>query len=98
MGVGLYSFTNECISILWIKYIRIVYEYTKGKIPLIGVGGVDSAEKAYEKIKNGASVIQLYTGMVYQGPDIAQKISKELVEIVRNKGANNISELVGTKK
>ena len=78
--------------------INMFYKILKNKIKIIGVGGVDSASSAYEKIKNGASVIQLYTGMVYQGPDIAQKISKELVEIVRNKGANNISELVGTKK
>ena len=78
--------------------INMFYKILKNKIKIIGVGGVDSVSSAYEKIKNGASVIQLYTGMVYQGPDIAQKISKELVEIVRNKGANNISELVGTKK
>ncbi len=68
------------------------------KIKIIGVGGIDSAESAYEKILNGATLVQLYTGMVYKGPDIANKISDELNNLVRKQGANNVSELIGTKK
>ena len=68
------------------------------KIKIIGVGGVDSGKSAYEKIINGASLVQLYTGMVYQGPNIASKITKELIEITKNHSVKNISELVGIKK
>ncbi|MDC3026427.1 quinone-dependent dihydroorotate dehydrogenase, partial [Candidatus Pelagibacter sp.] len=52
---------------------------------------------AYEKIIRGASLIQLYTGMVYRGPDIANKISQELIEILTKDGIKNISEIVGSK-
>ena len=65
------------------------------KIPLIGVGGVDSAEKAYEKIKNGASLIQLYTGMVYEGPGLVNKINKQLSVLIEKDGFSNIFEAIG---
>ena len=77
------------------QQLKLVYEYTKGKIPLIGVGGVDSAEKAYEKIKNGASLIQLYTGMIYQGPGLVNKINKKLSILIEEDGFDNIFEAIG---
>jgi dihydroorotate dehydrogenase len=61
------------------------------------VGGVDSGKSAYEKIINGASLIQLYTGMIYKGPNVASKISNELIDILKNEGIKNISEAIGTK-
>jgi len=78
--------------------INKFFKILKSKIKIIGVGGVDSGKSAYEKIINGASLVQLYTGMVYQGPNIASKISKELIEIMKNHSVKNISELVGIKK
>ena len=78
--------------------INKFFKILKTKIKIIGVGGVDSGRSAYEKIINGASLIQLYTGMVYKGPNIASKISKELIEITKNHGVKTISELVGIKK
>ena len=78
--------------------INKFYKILGSKIKIIGVGGVDSGKSAYEKIINGASVVQLYTGMVYQGPNIASKITKELIEITKNHSVKNISELVGIKK
>ena len=74
-----------------------VYKYTEGKIPLIGVGGIDSAEKAYKKIKNGASLIQLYTGLVYKGPKLITEINKGLIKFIEKDGFNNISEAVGVE-
>ena len=74
-----------------------VYKYTDGKIPLIGVGGIDSAEKAYKKIKNGASLIQLYTGLVYKGPKLITEINKCLIKFIEKDGFNNISEAVGVE-
>ena len=65
------------------------------KIKIIGVGGADSAEGVYEKILNGASLVQLYTGMVYKGPQIAAQINKKLVKILEKDGIKNIEEVVG---
>ena len=74
------------------------FKNLKNKVKIIGVGGVDSAESAYKKILNGASLIQLYTGMVYKGPSIANKISEDLNNLLKKQGVTNISEIVGTKK
>ena len=78
--------------------INKFFKILRNKIKIIGVGGVDSGKSAYEKIINGANLVQLYTGMVYQGPNIASKITKELIEITKNHSVKNISELVGIKK
>ena len=79
------------------RKLNKVYKYTEGKIPLIGVGGVDSAEKAYKKIKNGASLIQLYTGLVYKGPKLINEINMGLIELIEKDGFKNISEAVGAE-
>ena len=79
------------------KQLRLAYKYTNGQIPLIGVGGVDSAETAYEKIKNGASLIQLYTGLVYNGPNLIKDINKDLSSLIERDGYSNISEAVGVE-
>ncbi len=78
--------------------INKFFKNLKSKVKIIGVGGVDSAESVYEKIINGASLIQLYTGMVYKGPSIANKISEDLNNLFKKQGVTNISEIVGTKK
>ena len=80
-------------NILINKFYRIL----KNKIKIIGVGGVDSGQSAYEKIINGASLVQLYTGMIYQGPNIASKITEELINILNKEGIKNISDIVGSK-
>ena len=79
------------------ELIRNFYKIFGKNIKIIGVGGVDSGESAFEKILNGASLVQLYTGMVYKGPNIASIISNELNDIFNNQGIKNISEIIGTK-
>ena len=79
------------------ELINKFYKILKNKIKIIGVGGVDSGQSAYQKIINGASLVQLYTGMIYQGPGIASKISEELINILDKEGAKNISDVVGSK-
>ena len=74
------------------------YKILRGKILIIGVGGVDSGKSAFEKFLNGANLVQLYTGMVYKGPNIASTISKELINILEKKGVKNISDIIGNKK
>ena len=59
------------------------------------MGGVDSAESAYNKILSGASLIQLYTGMIYQGPQVVKKIKEELIKKLENDGVKNLNEIVG---
>ena len=79
------------------KIIFKFYKLLGNKIKIIGVGGVDSGQAAFEKIISGASLVQLYTGMVFRGPGIASKISSELISILKNKGFKNVSEAIGTK-
>ena len=73
------------------------YNLVKGKIKIIGVGGVDSGQAAYEKFKLGADYVQLYTGMVFQGPNIAGIIKKDLKELLIRDGVKNFTEIVGNK-
>ncbi len=74
------------------------YNLLKGKIKIIGVGGISSGKGAYEKFLAGADYIQLYTGMVYRGPNIVSMIKKELKELLLNDGVKNFNEIVGKKE
>ena len=80
------------------QLINIFYNLLKDKITIIGVGGVDSGKSAYNKFLAGASLVQLYTGMIYQGPNIVVKIKKELKELLINKNVKNFQEIVGKKE
>ncbi|HIO51634.1 MAG TPA: quinone-dependent dihydroorotate dehydrogenase [Pelagibacteraceae bacterium] len=75
--------------------IKKFYKQLNGKIPIIGVGGVNSGKSAYEKITAGASLLQLYTGLVYKGPLLVKNIKKELIQILKSEGLNNIKDAVG---
>lgn len=75
--------------------IRTLAEYTDGDLPIIGVGGVDSAESAYEKIRAGASLVQLYTAFVYEGPSTAKQINQGLVNLLERDGFSSVEEAVG---
>ena len=77
--------------------INRFYKLLKGKIKIIGVGGVDSGQTAYNKFLAGADFIQLYTGMVFKGPNIAGIIKKELKELFIRDGIKNYTEIVGNK-
>ncbi|NOX72982.1 MAG: quinone-dependent dihydroorotate dehydrogenase [Alphaproteobacteria bacterium] len=71
---------------------------TRGEIPLIGVGGIGSAEQAYVKIKAGASAVQLYTAMVYQGIGLVAKIARELDQLLARDGFANVADAVGVER
>jgi len=79
------------------KVISKFYNFLKGKTQIIGVGGVDSGKSAYKKFLAGADYVQLYTGMVFQGPNIVGKIKKELKELLINDGVTNFKEIIGKK-
>ena len=77
--------------------INKFYKTLGNKIKIIGVGGVDSGISAYNKFLAGASYVQLYTGMVYRGPNIVNLIKKELKELLIRDGVKHYSEIIGKK-
>lgn len=88
-GKPLQKISNEVIS--------KIYKYSKRNLPIIGVGGIFSAEDAFEKIASGASLVQAYTGFIYQGFTFARDINSGLHRILKEKGFKNLNEAVGSK-
>ena len=75
--------------------IADMYKRTKGKVPIVGVGGIFSGDDAYKKIKAGASLIQIYTSYAYEGPPIVGKIKRELRQLIEANGYSSIADAVG---
>lgn len=75
--------------------IRYFYRATKGQIPIVGVGGISNAEEAYAKIRAGASLVQIYSNLIFEGPGLAGKINAGLLELLKKDGFTHISEAVG---
>lgn len=93
MGKG--GLSGKPIYSQMIKKIKAAYKLTKGKKVLIAVGGIDSSSDAYDAIKSGASLVELYTGLVYEGPGLIKRINKGLLKYLERDGLNNIKEAVG---
>ena len=79
------------------RMIANLYKLTAGKIPLIGVGGIFTAQDAWEKICAGASLVQLYTGFIYQGPGIVAEINSGLLDIIKLEGMRSLDEAIGCR-
>jgi dihydroorotate dehydrogenase len=77
------------------EVIRFIYQQTQGQLPIIGVGGIFTAEDAWEKITAGASLIQVYTGWIYEGPWMVRRILQGLLQKLKERGLASISEAVG---
>jgi len=77
------------------EVIRHLFRQTKGALPIIGVGGVFNAEDAWEKITAGASLVQLYTGLVYEGPGVAKRTVSGLRDRLTQTGLGEIRQAVG---
>ena len=75
--------------------LKKMYTLTKGQIPIIGVGGISNGLECYEKIKAGASLVQLYTSLTFEGPKLINKILNELVNLLKTDGYKNIREAIG---
>ena len=80
------------------EVIRFIYQQTQGQLPIIGVGGIFTAEDAWEKITAGASLIQVYTGWIYEGPWMVRRILQGLLQKLEERGLNSIAEAVGRKE
>ncbi|NJR38082.1 MAG: quinone-dependent dihydroorotate dehydrogenase [Leptolyngbyaceae cyanobacterium CSU_1_4] len=79
------------------EVIRFIYQQTGGTLPIIGVGGIFTADDAWEKITAGASLIQVYTGWIYEGPGMVPQILKGLVQKIEEQGLQNIGEAIGVE-
>jgi dihydroorotate dehydrogenase len=77
--------------------IARIYNLTSGQVPIVGVGGIFTAEDAWEKICAGASLVQLYTGFIYEGPRIAQRINDGLERILLSEGFAKLDDAVGSR-
>jgi len=86
-GQPLYNASNEMIE--------NVFKLTQGKIPIIGVGGVFTGKDVIDKMKCGASLVQMYTGFVYQGPTCVKQITEEMVSELENENIVNVKDIVG---
>lgn len=78
------------------RMIRRFYDLTRGTIPIIGVGGISNAAQAYEKIKAGASLVQLYSALVFHGPEIVNDINQGLLALLEKDGFGHLSDAIGT--
>lgn len=75
--------------------VRKIYRLTDGRLPIVGVGGVESGKDAYEKIRAGASLVQLYTALTFHGPRLVQRIKEELAELLKRDGFASVADAVG---
>ena len=86
-GLPIRDISTECI--------RKMYALTKGRVFIVGIGGVGSGHDAYEKLKAGASVVQIYSRMVYEGPGVVSRIRNELAKLMLENGQRRVEEVIG---
>jgi dihydroorotate dehydrogenase len=77
------------------EVIRHIFRQSGGKLPVVGVGGIFTAADAWEKITAGASLVQIYTGLVYEGPGIARNVVSGLLELLEKNGLRDVRQAVG---
>ncbi|MCS1352209.1 quinone-dependent dihydroorotate dehydrogenase [Mechercharimyces sp. CAU 1602] len=77
------------------KMIRAIAQQSEGRVPIIGVGGIFTGQDAYDKIRAGAHLVQVYTSMIYRGPTIARLINQELLTLIARDGLSSINEAIG---
>jgi dihydroorotate dehydrogenase len=95
-GIGSGGLSGKPVAGRSNKVIEKIYQYSHGKLPIIGVGGVFSAEDALQKIKSGASLIQAYTGFVYQGVSFARDVNFGLIKLLEKQGFKTLDEAIGS--
>jgi dihydroorotate dehydrogenase len=77
--------------------VRHIYQKTRGSMTIIGVGGIFNADDAYEKITSGSNLVQLITGMIFEGPQVVGEINRGLVKLLKKDGFSSIEEAVGSR-
>jgi dihydroorotate dehydrogenase len=94
--IGAGGVSGRPLTKLSTEVISTICRHSRGKLPIIGVGGIFTAEEAFTKIAAGASLIQAYTGFVYGGPSFARNINEGLAQIIRERGFGTLDEAVGS--
>lgn len=94
-NAGKGNFSGKPTEELANNLITEVYKKFKDRFVIVGCGGIFNGKDAYEKIKRGATLVQMITGMIYEGPSVIKKINKDLVKLLKKDGYKNISEAVG---
>jgi dihydroorotate dehydrogenase len=89
------GFSGKIVEGLANDQIAYIYKKTRGKYVIIGCGGIFNAEDAYKKIRLGANLVQLITGMIYEGPQLVGQINRGLINLLERDGFSNISEAIG---
>ena len=74
---------------------RLLFRHLQGRVPIVGVGGIATADDAYERIRSGAALVQIYTGLIYEGPGIVSRIAAGLEERLKRDGLRTVAEAVG---
>src|SRR5690606_35381444 len=83
------------LAALYTDMLRRIRRLTQGKLPVIGCGGIFTAEDEYEKIRAGASLVQLYTSLIYEGPGVVRDIVRGLAGLLKRDGFSRLEEAVG---
>jgi len=86
-GRPLFALSTSCLAAM--------YRFTRGRIPIVGCGGIASGVDAYTKILAGASLVQLYSALVFQGPGLVERIKGELADLLRHDGFSSVADAVG---
>lgn len=89
------SFSGKLVTPLALNQIKYIYQQSHGQLILIGCGGVFNAQDAYQMIRQGASLIQLITGMIFEGPQLIGEINRDLVKLLKDDGLDNLSQAIG---
>jgi len=87
--------SGECLKEKSALLFKAIAKELFSKTVLISVGGISNAQEAYERIKNGASLVQIYSGLIFEGPSMARKINEEILELLKKDGFNSITEAIG---
>jgi dihydroorotate dehydrogenase len=95
-ALGLGGISGAPVKARALEVVARIHARTQGKVPIIGVGGIASAEDAWERIRAGASLIQLYTAFIYEGPGLVRRINRGLIKRLRREGFASLAEAVGT--
>jgi len=95
LNAGKGNFSGKPTAELSNNLITEIYKKYEDRFVIVGCGGIFNGKDAYEKIKRGATLVQMITGMVYEGPSMIKKINKDLVKLLKKDGYKNISEAIG---
>lgn len=94
--IGAGGLSGKPLRVRSTDVIKTIYRYSKGRLPIIGVGGIFTGDDAFEKIAAGASLVQAYTGFIYGGPTFARDVNLRLAEILKERGFSTVDEAVGS--